>query len=456
MMTSVAASATTLQPCFEGTLMAPVTYAVKGNAVHVGGVPVSELMATYGSPLYVMDAATVRDAARAYTQTLAQQYAAPSLVVYACKANLSVGLAKLMQQEGLGLDVVSAGELHTAITAGFPAERILFNGNNKSKAEMAMALDYGVNRFVVDNASELDRLASVAQAQGKVANILLRVAPGIECHTHEYIRTGQNDSKFGFPLEELEPTVGRIVNEFAGVLCLKGLQGHVGSQIFEVQAYVDLANLYLGKLQSLHAQFGVVLEDLDLGGGLGMAYTTADDPPVLAEAVALMATTVTEGCKALGLALPRLILEPGRSLVARAGVTLYTVGSSKHLSGYPSFWAVDGGMGDNIRPALYQAQYSALVANKLNEPLAPEPVRLVGKYCESGDILLREFHAPALAEGDTVMVLGTGAYNYAMASHYNRFSKPAMVLVEDGQHGLLVARESLDDLLAQDRVPAWL
>jgi diaminopimelate decarboxylase len=438
-----------------GSLMAPVTFAIKGNRCQLGGVWLEELAKTYGTPLYIMDGATLRQATQAYKQTLQGSYPGQHLAVFACKANLTMGLCKLLEAEGFGLDVVSAGELHTALKANFPPERIIMNGNNKTAAELAMALQAGINRLVVDNASELELLASEARRLDVKANVLLRVAPGIECHTHDYIKTGQNDSKFGFPLEQLGEAIDAIQTTYSDAITLKGLQAHVGSQIFELTAYQDLVKILLNIMYNVRQEYGLELEDLDVGGGLGIAYTTADTPEPIETLVHIVSQTVVKYAQKLGLTLPRLMMEPGRSLVARAGVTLYTVGSRKDLEGYPSFVAVDGGMGDNIRPALYQAEYTAIVANK---PLAAneETVRLVGKYCESGDVLLKAFNAPRLERGDLVLVFGTGAYNYSMSSTYNRFAPPAMVLVEEGKSAVLVKRSTLDELVANDRLPDWL
>lgn len=440
---------------YVGSAIAPLGYALQAKGPSLGGVLLSDLTAQFGSPLYVMDGKTLRHQAQAYHKGLKPACANNYLVAYACKANLNVGLATLMAQEGLGFDVVSAGELYTVLKAGVLGDQILFNGNNKSAADLQMALEAGVHRISVDNLSEIPLIAGVARGIGKKALILLRVTPGIECHTHDYIKTGQHDSKFGLGLEHLEATVADILNNYADCLELKGLHAHIGSQIFELRAYEDLVRILLEQYALLKARFGLVLTDIDLGGGLGINYTEADDPPDISALLERLTTGLQQQCQRHNYPQPRVILEPGRSMVARAGVTLYSVGSRKDVPGYPSFIAVDGGMGDNIRPALYQASYTAVVANKLGQP-AEETVKLVGKYCESGDVVLPSFSAPRLEPGDTVMVFATGAYNYAMSSHYNRFAPPAMVLVEDGRADWLVARESLEDLLAQDRLPAWL
>ena len=439
----------------EGSLIAPTTFSVHSDRVSIGGVWLDELAKTYGTPLYIVDGTTLRQAARDYKETLEQAYKGKHLVVYACKANMNMGLVKLLESEGFGLDVVSAGELNTALKAGFPLERIIMNGNNKSSQDIAMALEANINRILVDNASELEVIAEQARRLETKAKILLRVTPGLECHTHDYIKTGQNDSKFGFSLEQLSAIIHTIQNDYQDTLELKGLQAHIGSQIFELQAYEDLVKILLNIVYNVKQAYGLELEDLDVGGGLGIAYTDADDPRPIPTLVQQVAETLEHYANKLELPLPRLMMEPGRSLIARAGVTLYSVGSRKDLEGYPSYIAVDGGMGDNIRPALYQAEYTAMVANK---PMAApeETVRLVGKYCESGDILLKAFETPKLERGDLVMLFSTGGYNASMASNYNRFPRPAMVLVEEGKSALLMKRESLDDLLLQDMIPEWL
>jgi diaminopimelate decarboxylase len=448
-------SQNTLAPDFANSTIAPMSYTIKNKQIHLGGVALQTLIDTYGTPLYVMDAQTIRTAAQAYVNTLKTHYAGESLVAYACKANLNMGLATLFQQESMGLDVVSAGELYTAQQVAFPAEKIVFNGNNKSVVELRMALQYGVNRIIVDNVHELERLATVAREMNTVANILIRVAPGIECHTHEYIRTGQNDSKFGVPMVQLSAMIETIVSNYADCISLKGLHGHIGSQIFELKVYHDLIEIYLNIAYNVRKQYGITFEDLDLGGGLGIAYTQADEPQAIETLMELIANKVTAYAKQLDFPLPRLIVEPGRSMVARAGVTLYTVGGRKDVEGAQPFLSVDGGMGDNIRPALYQAEYSAVVATQLGQPIE-DTVRIVGKYCESGDIVLRNFAAPNTQPGDVLLVFGTGAYNYTMSSNYNRIGRPAMVLVENGQHALLLEREELSYLTANDRIPAWL
>jgi diaminopimelate decarboxylase len=422
----------------------------------IGGVLLQDLVEHYGTPLYVMDEATIRASAQAYRQTLDTVYPAASLPLYACKANMNMGLIKLMEQEGMGLDVVSGGEIYTAVQAGFPMYRVLFNGNNKSAEEIQMALMHGVGRISADNFHDLFLIHQVGKALNKRADVLLRITPGIECHTHDYIKTGQIDSKFGFDLSQLPTAISLILDEYRDTITLKGLHAHIGSQIFQTQPYTDLVEVMLNIYYNIREQYdGLILEDLDLGGGLGIMYGAQDDPPAVPVAVQQISEKLVAYAKRLNYPLPRLLVEPGRSMVAPAGMTLYHIGSTKEVPGYNKFVAIDGGMGDNIRPALYQAQYTAVIANKLNEPCT-ETVTIVGKYCESGDVLIKNLSVPALEPGDILAVFGTGAYNYAMASNYNRFPRPAMVLVENGATHVLVQRETYDTLIQQDLIPTHL
>ncbi|WP_303672528.1 diaminopimelate decarboxylase [Vampirovibrio chlorellavorus] len=439
------------------TSLKPISYTLDdNNQPLVGGVNLVELARTHGTPLFVLDETTIRAAAKAYTQTLAAAYPAASLPLYACKANMNMGLVKLMEQCGMGLDVVSGGELYTAIQAGFPMERVLFNGNNKTAQELELAIHHGIGRISADNFQDLELIHKIAAAKGKKVDVLLRITPGIECHTHDYIKTGHVDSKFGFDLSQLPVAIDRILEEFRETIVLKGLHAHIGSQIFEVRPYEDLIEVMMNIYYNIREQYsGLVLEDIDLGGGLGITYTGQDDPPAVPDAVTRIAEKLAAYAKRLNYPLPRLLMEPGRSLIATAGLTLYSVGSMKDVPGVRKYVAVDGGMGDNIRPALYQAQYSALVANKVGAPVE-ETVSIVGKYCESGDILIKGLPVPRLENGDVLVVFGTGAYNYSMASNYNRFPRPAVVLVGNGKAHVLVQRETYDTIIQQDLIPAHL
>jgi diaminopimelate decarboxylase len=439
------------------TSLRPITFQEnEGASPTVGGVSVEELVTRYGTPLYVMDEATLRASAQAYRRTLDAIYPAASLPLYACKANMNMGLLKLMEQEGMGLDVVSGGEIYTAVQAGFPMHRVLFNGNNKSAEEIQMALMHGVGRISADNFHDLALIHQVGSAINKQADVLLRITPGIECHTHDYIKTGQTDSKFGFDLTQLPNAIALILDEYKDTIRLKGLHAHIGSQIFETQPYLDLVEVMLNIYYNIREQYdGLILDDLDLGGGLGIMYGAQDDPPAVPAAIEKISEKLVAYAQRLNYPLPRLLMEPGRSMAATAGMTLYRVGSTKEVPGYNKFVAIDGGMGDNIRPALYQAQYTAVIANKLAEPVA-ETVNIVGKYCESGDVLIKNLPVPALESGDILAVFGTGAYNYSMSSNYNRFPRPAMVLVGDGQSHVLVQRESYETIIQQDLIPTHL
>ena len=445
----------TQTPLWQGQSMAPLSFKESVGDASLGGVSIATLAQTYGTPLYVIDGETLRHACRDYQETLATHYTAGHQVVLACKSNFNVGLAKLIASEGLGCDVVSAGELMTAIEAGISGEKIVFNGNLKSEEELDLAIEHQVSRIILDNFDEIERVAKVAKAKGVKVNVLARVAPGIECHTHDYIKTGQNDSKFGFPLNRVDEMLEAVL-QHPEQLDFKGIHGHVGSQIFELRAYQDLVSIFFQEMDRIRQKYGMTLPDLDLGGGWGIAYTQADSPLPIPTLIQTVVEAVKASAQAFNYPLPRLLFEPGRSLMARAGVTIYTVGARKEVEGALPYIAVDGGMGDNIRPALYQAEYSACVVNQLGKATPVEAVRVVGKYCESGDVVLRRFEGPAMKNGDLLLIFGTGAYNYTMASTYNRIGRPAMVLVENGQHGVLIERESVRDLLALDRIPSWL
>jgi diaminopimelate decarboxylase len=443
-------------PNAPNTSLKPITFQIDdNNQPSVGGINLVELAHTHGTPLYVLDEATLRASARAYRDTLKSAYSAETLPLYACKANMSMGLVKIMAQEGMGLDVVSGGEIYTAVQAGFPMERVLFNGNNKTREEIEMALQHGIGRISVDNFHDLHLIHEVGTARKLKANVLLRITPGIECHTHDYIKTGHIDSKFGFDLSQLSGAIELITGDYSETIALKGLHAHIGSQIFEIKPYQDLIEIMMNIYYNIREQYGIVLEDIDLGGGLGVTYLTADDPPAVPEAVREVTEKLASYAKRLNYPLPRILMEPGRSMVATAGMTLYTVGSTKDVPGMRKYVAVDGGMGDNIRPALYQAQYSAMVANKLGASVE-ETVTIVGKYCESGDVLIKGLPVPTLEAGDTLVVFGTGAYNYTMSSNYNRFPRPAMVLVENGKSHMLIQRETYDTIIQQDLIPTHL
>ncbi|MEB3165763.1 MAG: diaminopimelate decarboxylase [Cyanobacteriota bacterium] len=430
--------------------LTPITTSVdaEGRLV-VGGCSLSDLARTYGTPLYVLDEATLRATCRAYRQALAEAYPGPSLALYASKANSSLAISALVQEEGLGLDAVSAGELLTALRAGMPADRIVLHGNNKSREELELAVGEGVT-VVVDNWRDLELLAEIAPGRPGPVRLMLRFTPGIECHTHEYIRTGHLDSKFGFDPDQLETVLRHLAN--CPWAWLDGLHAHIGSQIFELEPHRDLAGVMADAL-ALARSLGHPCSDLNVGGGLGIRYVASDDPPSIQEWVGGVARAVAEACSQRGLTLPRLLCEPGRSLVATAGVTLYAVGSRKEIPGIRTYVSIDGGMSDNPRPITYQSQYTALLADR---PLAPgeETVTVAGKHCESGDLLLKDITLPAAASGDVLAVFATGAYNASMGSNYNRIPRPAAVLVHEGVAELVQRREQPEDLLRYDVLPS--
>ncbi|HEY3398014.1 MAG TPA: diaminopimelate decarboxylase [Armatimonadota bacterium] len=419
--------------------------------LEIGGCDTVALAEEFGTPLYVLDEQHVRERCRSYLSAF--RALLPEVeVAYAGKALMCKAMCRLIQQEGMALDVASAGELYTALQAGFPAGRIKFHGNFKSDQELALAVGESVGRVVVDSLSEMERLSVLAQAAGKQADILLRVAPGIKTQTHTYIQTGQQDSKFGLGLATGAAREGvRLALELPGVK-LRGLHSHIGSQLFGLDCFQKAAELMLEFMASIRDEFGALLGELDLGGGLGITYTNDDAPPSIEQLAQVTSAGLRIACEQFDYPLPKLILEPGRSIVGTAGTTLYHVGPVKEIPGVRTYVAVDGGLSDNPRPALYGAEYMAVVANKANQAPAEHAVRVAGKHCET-DTLLPEVWIQPVAEGDVLAVFSTGAYNYAMASNYNRFCRPAMVLVNEGQADLIVRRETLDDVVAQDVVP---
>ena len=419
--------------------------------LEIGGCDAVELAERFGTPLYVMDEAQMRTNCRAYREALGE-HPAGGRAVYAGKAFLTMAMARLVEEEGLGLDVVSGGELYTALKADFPAERIYFHGNNKTSDEIALALEAGVGRLVADSLYDLQLINHLAAERGVRAGVLLRVTPGIEAHTHDYIRTGQLDSKFGEAIENGQALLA--MKELAGLphLEFRGLHCHIGSQVFELEPFALAARVLLRFARELRDRFSLIVEEASLGGGLGVRYVPGDDPPAIGELVGRLSATLRQAAGEEGLECPALLLEPGRSIVGEAGTTLYTVGSIKAIPGIRTYLAVDGGMSDNPRPALYGAEYEALLANKASQPRAGV-VTVAGKSCESGDILIRDAELQVPDPGDVLAVLTTGAYNYSMASNYNRIPRPAVVFVRDGVADLVVARESYDDLVRNDLLP---
>lgn len=428
----------------------PVTARVNAHGHwEIGGCDLSELGRSYGTPLYVVDEDTIRAACRSYLEAVKRHYPGPATVLFASKALCNLAINRLVHEEGLGTEVVSGGELFTALKAGVPAERIHFQGNNKSPDEIRLALEDGVGRFMVDNLDELALLTAIARQMGTRPQIILRVTPGIEAHTHEYIQTGHIDTKFGLDLShQLDEALRMIAAD--RILQFKGIQGHIGSQIFDIDPFLANVDVLLDLSARIQATYGVRVEEVDVGGGLGIAYTGSDDPPAIGELVEAIAKRMVAGCEARGLELPTLILEPGRSIVGTAGVTLYTLGTRKDIPGVRTYLSVDGGMPDNPRPITYGAQYEA---ESVRVAEATQVVTLAGKCCESGDVLISELRLPKVTSGDLLVMWDTGAYCFSMASNYNRLPRPAMVLVADGRAEVISERETLADLVSRDRLP---
>jgi diaminopimelate decarboxylase len=426
----------------------PDTYEVNSaGRMSVGGCDLQELAQEYGTPLYVYDEATMRGRIAEFRDTLKSTYPGESLVLYAGKAFLTKQVAALVADEGAGLDLVSGGELYLAEKAGFPMERVFFPGNNKSLEEVEMAVRHKIGALVVDSLTEIEMLASMQGADR--VRCTLRVSPGIQPDTHSFISTGQLDSKFGFPVE-----TGQALEALRRLLAVPaadvtGVHAHIGSQIFDLSSYPAAAARVLDFLVGARDKLGFVARELSMGGGLGIAYTSDQDPPRPADFVHVIADAVNEGCSARGLELPRLLVEPGRSIAGPAAVAVYTVGAIKEIPGVRTYVSVDGGMGDNIRPKLYGSTYEAY---KVDAPGAPRDttVTIAGRYCESTDILIKDAAMPALATGDLLALPANGAYSLAMSSNYNYNPRPAVVMVRDGRSRLIRRRETYDDLLLTD------
>lgn len=420
--------------------------------LEIGGCDTTELKETYGTPLYIVDEALVRQRCREYMES----FRASGLtfqVAYASKAFCVMAMCRLVEEEGLSLDVVSEGELYTAIQAGFPAGRIHFHGNNKTPEELEMGIKAGIGCFVVDNFVEIHMLQGIAAEHGVTVNVLLRVTPGVEAHTHEYTATGQTDSKFGFDIGNGSAFEAvKQANESQN-LNLLGIHSHIGSQIFEVEGFqlaVERVASFAGEVK---AQLGISFKVVNLGGGFGIRYTEGDTPLQVTEYVKAITDGVKQHFGAVYDTLPEIWVEPGRSIIGDAGTTLYTVGTHKNIPGVRKYVAVDGGMTDNPRPALYQSKYEALLANRAQDD-NEETVSVAGKCCESGDMLIWDLELPKVENGDLLAVACTGAYNYSMASNYNRIRRPAVVFVKDGESDVVVKRESLDDIVLNDVIPA--
>ncbi len=415
----------------------------------IGGADTVELAKGYGTPAYVFDENEIRKNLRAFKNSMDEYYGGNGLAVYASKAFCCKEMCRICMQEGTGIDVVSGGELYTALSVDFPTEKIVFHGNNKTYDELVMAVSNNVGRIVVDNVYELETLSKIAAQQGKTAGIMFRIKPGIDAHTHDFIKTGQIDSKFGFALEtgEAMEVIKKAVN--MPNIKLRGLHCHIGSQIFDIDPFELAATVMLDLFKSVKDETGVELEELNLGGGFGIKYLESDCPRPYAEYMKNVSKVVKEYSEKLGLKMPFVIIEPGRSVVGAAGITLYTVGAVKEIPDIRTFVSVDGGMGDNPRYALYHADYEVVCANKANEE-RNTVVTVAGKCCESGDLIQEDTKLQAVEAGDILAVLSTGAYNYSMASNYNRIPRLPVIMVKDGKSRVVVKRETYEKITEND------
>jgi len=411
---------------------------------------VVELAKEYGTPLYVVSENEIRKRCKRIKEYFMHKYP-DTLAIYASKAMSNVAIYRIIGEEGMGIDVVSGGELYTAIKAGFPKEKIYFHGNNKSRDEIKLGLDNNIGCIVIDNDYEMSIIQELASKSGKKVKVLLRITPGVSGHTHEYISTGQIDSKFGFSIQDdvAFNAVKRVLEcpniHFAGIHC------HIGSQIYRIEAYREAVKVMTALLQKIKLELGVEAEELNMGGGFGVFDYKQDKHVDIEDFIETIMKTAEEQCSVRNLKRPRILIEPGRWIVGESGITLYTVGAVKEIKGVRKYVSVDGGMADNPRPSLYQALYKGIVANKAAEE-STEVVTIAGKCCESGDILIKNLKTPVLEPGDILAVLGTGAYNYSMSSNYNRLTKPALIMTNKGESRVVVRRETYEDLIRYEQL----
>ncbi|NLJ78859.1 MAG: diaminopimelate decarboxylase [Tissierellia bacterium] len=418
-----------------------------GN-VYFDGVDTIYLAEKYGTPLYVVSENHIVDRIREIKKDFIEKYTDVE-AVYACKAFFPKEMARIVKGEGIGIDVVSGGELYTAMEVGFPCDKIIFHGNNKSIDELDMAVRYGVGRIIVDNEYELELLNDIAGRYGRKVDMLYRITPGVNSHTHRYIQTGQVDSKFGIPI--LDGLIFRAIERALNMdnINLLGFHFHIGSQILGNTTYIDAIEIAIDLIREARDRFGFETRELNTGGGYGIQYAdTGARKPISFYTDAIM-KGIEDNCQRHGLDIPRVIIEPGRWIVGEAGITLYTIGAIKEIPGIRTYVSVDGGMIDNPRPSLYRARYDGIIVNKMDEdPMAI--VTIAGKCCESGDILIWDLKVPEVEAGDVLAILSTGAYNYSMASNYNKLPKPAVVMVRDGEDRLIVKRETYQDMLRNE------
>lgn len=415
----------------------------------IGGVDTIYLKEKYGTPLYVMDENLIRKYMREYRDALNEYYDGNGMAHYASKAFSCKYIYEVANEEGLGVDVVSGGELYTAISAGFDMKKVCFHGNNKTEAELIMAIENGVGHIVVDNEYELERIEKICESMNKTQEVLFRIKPGVDAHTHDFIKTGQIDSKFGFAIEtgEAIDIIKKACNlkyaEYKGIHC------HIGSQIFELAPFIETANVMMSFIKEIKTVTGADTEILDFGGGFGIKYTNEDNPVKYSEFIKAVSEEVKNLSLHLDVKVPEILMEPGRSIVAPAGITLYEIGSIKEIPGVRTYVSIDGGMGDNPRYIMYGAKYSGCIANKADKP-AECIYTIAGKCCESGDLIMENEKFQKAEVGDTLAVFATGAYNYSMASNYNRIPRPAVVMIKDGVDKLVVKRETYEDIIKLD------
>ena len=424
-----------------------MTSDIKDGTLYFDGCDTTELAKKYGTPLYVISAKMIKDKFAQLQEEFISKYP-KARVAYACKAFCTKEMLRLCAQEGVSIDVVSGGELFTAMAVDFPPERIEFNGNNKLRSELEMAIDYGIGRIIVDGIGELELIEDICKEKNKNVNILYRITPGIKADSHDYIITGKKDSKFGMPQdeEELYKEIKKAIDsQYVNFL---GLHFHIGSQLFDNDPYVQAVKVALGHVKNIKDRYGYAMQELNLGGGFGARYTDEQTRPY-SYYLDPMVKEVRDFCEKENMELPSLVIEPGRSIVAEAGISLYTVGRIKDIPGVRKYVSVDGGMTDNIRPALYQAQYTGVLANRAGEEKT-ETVTFCGKCCESGDILIKDIKTAAPKTGDILAIFTTGAYGYSMASNYNKNPKPAVVMTDQGKEKVIVKRQSYEEIIEDE------
>ncbi len=431
-------------------MVLPIT-ASTDSADHlvIGGCDIVDLVSNFGTPLFVYDEETLVTQCRDYMACFADG-PTPVEVIYAGKAFMSLALCQLIAREGLSIDVSSGGELYVALAASFPPERIYMHGNNKTPRELEMALEHDVGTIVVDSFDEIRLLDGLAAAAGKRQKVFIRLTPGIKPQTHKYIQTGQVDSKFGFGIDD-----GQALEAVKKLLSLENLEltgfhSHIGSQIFALDAYRKTIEILFNFAAGVRRETGFMPRKINLGGGLGIKYKEEDQPPSIVQFAQIVFEAAAAAADSSGLPLPELAVEPGRSIVGKAGVTLYRIGTVKEIPGVRTYISIDGGMSDNIRPMLYGAEYTALLANRVGAA-AQQEVTIAGKHCESGDVLIRDIKLPKMEVGDILCTPATGAYGYAMANNFNLQPKPAVVMVRDGQARVIVERETYEDLIRKQQ-----